>query len=283
MWNEENLEEDYQKIKNNSFEDLNVFKKPAPKEDSYLLYRYNYFRLLSYINQNKVDSIKNLGNSSAALILPFLMQYNYAKDLILENEEPPFDFCVLTFFHPKINPNYSFFISYLDHFLKLTEQLSDIPDDQEIYLCDQLKRSDFLIKPGKALSIVRKRIDYIVEIILSILLESNMTNLINSFLNDYKPWDFVTSADTLSFIGRVALSVGNGPVSDQCFCKVKTNEQLFANSGFTQLYHGSFAEALEFFGKGGESSPQNLDPVRRYNGEKLEEYISKSKSVSNKK
>ena len=279
MWKEENLEEDLQKIKNNSFDDLSVFKKSPPK-DMYLLYRYNYFQLISYIKQNKVDSLKKQGVASAGLILSFLLQYNYAENLVKESNEPPFDYCVLTFFHPKIGtPNSSFFITYLDHYLKISRQLSEIFENQEIYLCDQINKSDFLIKRDSALDILHKRIDFIIEIILGILLESNKPNLINSFMNNYKPWELATSEETNSYIGRVALAVGNQANAERSFSNVKTDERQNANKGFEELFRGRFGASLEHFSKSGAAVPEDLDPVRRYNGEKLEEHISRSKNI----
>lgn len=271
MWTCEHYEEDLQIIKGSDFSNLNVLKYQPPS-DAYLNYRYIYIKYLYFSKINDLNSVKQLTASELPKILTFLQDYKYDECLNNAHDEPPFDLLILILVSIEVSNN-SFFIKLLQHYINIMSEIDKLSDSDTVYLCDQVRREDFMISKEKAKCIVQKRIDYIIEIVLSIFYNSKNHDFIISFFQDFKLYELAKSEQTLSFIGRIAATLRYDDTEDLFFSKVNNEELKMENESIKCYFESNFHEAEKCL----KPNSEEANVCMYFQGQNFYEYLKNNK------
>lgn len=263
MWKEEDFEADLEKIKNRQFEGVTVSNYDPPK-DPFLYYRHQLVSLMLLFEQNMVTNQKEYAN----LLIPGLVKFliDFDKSFLTEQKDsPPFDLFLLGFMvSSSSTPNYSLLIRLFHHYTSVLAMIDECGDT--IYLNDMSRRSEIAKSKEDAKTTVHARINYLAEIITSLLYSVGQHRLLQTFIADFCPLDFTTDEDTLSQLGRMSLACGDMQMAVQFFTKVADPKLKSANQGYMDFFGGSFQAAKDDFANAKEKAPANIEACSKHMG-----------------
>lgn len=263
MWKEEDFEADLEKIKSKHFESLAISKCEQPK-DAFLCFRHQLISLMSLFEQNMVTNQKEYANILVPTLVKFLIEFD--KSFLTEQKDsPPFDLFLLGFMvSSSSTPNYSLLIRLFHHYTNVLAMIDECGDT--VYLNDMSRRSEITKSKEDAKATVRARINYLAEIVTSLLYSVGQHRLLQTFIADFCPPGFTTNEETLSQLGRMSLACGDMQMAVQFFNEVTDPKLKSANQGYMDFFGGSFQAAKEDFANAKEKAPTNIEACSKHMG-----------------
>ena len=137
-----------------------------------------------------------------------------------------------------------------------------------VYLNDMSRRSEIPKSKDDAKATVSARVNYLAEIITSLLYSVGQHRLLQTFIADFCPpgGNFTTNEDTLSQLGRMSLACGDMQMAVQFFNRVTQPKLKHANQGYLDFFGGSFQVAKDDFASAGEKAPANIEACAKHMG-----------------
>lgn len=286
MWSEEQLEKDLDAIKKKDYKSVTVLTAEAPT-DPFLLFRYNFVKLLYAFKNNDFDSMKKLTNESLPICLEYLDNFN----LSLLNEvspAPTFDHMLLTFMTSSSStPNYSLFMKLFHHYKAILKELEGREEGSTVKINDRTLSGDISATVRTATDIIQSRVDYLSELIVSSLYSTGLHQLLITFLEDFCHPSTIDNDTTLSQLGRSALACGNNSLAINYFEVVKSENFKLANQGYINYFSNLFPNAKkDFTDAKPPAAPSNLEACNQHMGQftsdPTESVPSKKQTVDDK-
>ena len=265
MWAEEDLSSDLAKIKSKSFDSLAAATKQPP-EDERLKWRHQFIRLLSMFRQNKFEKQKELADPLVQPLSDFISAFDESF-LTSRKDSPPFDLFLLTFMvaTPKPIPNHTLLIRLFRHYLSVLQMIKT-SSANPVFLNDRNLSSEVECDKAAAEKIVQARLDYLAELVSSLLYTNDQHQLLQAFMHDFCPPTFTTSEETLSQLGRMAIASGDTDSAAQYFECVKDDALKSANKGYIDFFGNLFEPAKRDFEAAKDRAPKNFEACANHMG-----------------
>jgi hypothetical protein len=265
VWTEELFETDLSRISSKEFSSLTYSQFPEPS-DPFLLYRYQFIQLLDHFERNDFSHSKELSSKSIPEVLKYLESFEVSC-LLERRPAPPFDHILLVFLVAVRNQsNYAFLVKLFRHYQRIERVLLDMQG--RVFLNDRCRSGEILVEAREAVRIIQGRINYVSELIASLLYSDGQYQLLSAFLNDFASPTQTENEETLSQLGRIALAAGDGQLAAGYFKRVKVNQDLVvANQGYVSYFSSDFATARTEFLEAKGSGPANCEVCLKYSGQ----------------
>ena len=265
MWSEDDFSSDLIKIRDKNYSALSAMVRPMP-EDARLRWRYQLVLLLSAFEQNDFARQREMAESLVDPLWLFITSFDESY-LTSEKDSPPFDLFLLVFMIARKQnaPSHNLLIGlfqYYQNMAKLIKEKSDIM----WFLNDRNLRKDAACDRTTAQRILQTRMDYLAEVVASLLYTNGQYQLLQAFLADLCPPGFTTTEETLSHLGRVAIATGDGGLAAKYFDGVQDECLKSANAGYKNFFDGVFDQAKRDFQNARQRGPRNIDACSRHMG-----------------
>jgi tetratricopeptide (TPR) repeat protein len=262
MWTEEGFESDLDKIAARNFTDLSP--RSAEPTDPFLLYRFRLVQLLEAFEKNDFAQSRQLATSFVPIITDYISSFD-SSFLTSTKPSPPFDLMLLTYMCAQASqPSYALLVKLFQHYIRIKAAIT--PAMALVFLNDRNRSSEIQVPQPEALKIVQGRIDYLAEIITSLLYTSGQHQMLLSFLADFCHWDAGWNDITLGQLGRMALAAGDKLIARKYFNKVSDANQKAANEGYVAFFDGQFPDAQKKFEEAKSAAPENIEACQKYQG-----------------
>lgn len=265
MWSEDDLSSDLIRIRDKQYANLAFQSKTVP-DDPFLRWRYLLVQLLVAFEQNDFARQRSLADPLVDPLWEIITSFDETH-LISEMDLPPFDLFVLVFMVSKKpgSPNENLLIGLLQYYQNAAVTVSQ---KRELmwYMNDRNLRQDIACDRAGAQAVVQSRIDYLAELVASILYTNGQYQLLQAFLTDLCPPGFTITEETLSHIGRIAYAIGDSALAGKYFSGVREEALVTANSGYKNFFDGNFEQAKRDFQTAENRGPRNIDACSKHLG-----------------
>lgn len=266
MYNSNNFNNDIELLKGNP-PTISALDLPPPEDNYYLLYRYQFVTLLFYFKANNHEKVRMLANQYLPSIIDYIQNFDYG-DIITFQElnSPPFDFIMLTFMCSNNKPNHYLYIMLYNHYLSELNIIKSIKEKNgNMLLSDLIKRENFQVSLRKGFEIIKKRLNFIIEIMISYLYNNGLRDMMITFMEDFCTPDDIKDEKTLSFLYRISFGICEFELADKYLSLIKNNNLNMANEGYKHFLEHEFTEAMNCFQNAGNATPENyLASCRKY-------------------
>jgi hypothetical protein len=264
-WTEETFESDLAKISAKDFSNLS-YPQVSEVSDPFLRYRHEFIQLLDAFERNDFARSKSLANSFAPGALEYLNAFD-PSSLTRASAAPPFDHMLLAFMRASAGqPTYALFVKLFRHYQRVRAAVAAL--DGRVFLNDCTRPHEVALDQRRALAVVQARIDYLAELVASLLYSGGQHQLLSAFLGDFAAPGLTDSEETLSNLGRLALACGDGAQAVAYFKRVTLNRDLvIANQGYVSYFGNNFPAARKEFLEAKAAGPANPDVCLKHAGQ----------------
>lgn len=244
-WTEDEFESDLKKIISKDYANLSYPQLPEPFDPS-LHYRHQFVQLLHYFEQNNFPNLDTLGKTFIPEILHYLSTFDLSF-LTESRPAPPFDHMLLVFIVSTwTQPTYALLVKLFRDYQRVLSGLSSVSG--RVFLNDRTHLREISVECSEAVQIVGARIDYIAELVASLLYSNGQHQLLSAFLTDFASPTQTENEETLSHLGRMALACGDGQLAVAYFKRVVSDKALAtANQGYVSYFGNNFTAAQNEF------------------------------------
>ena len=264
MWGEEDLSSDIAKIKEKAFTSLAIASKKEP-EDPRLKWRYMFVHMLSAFEQNDFKRQKEIADELVKPLSDFISAFDQSF-LTEKKESPPFDLFLLVFMVSTGSqiPNHTLLIRLFQHYVSVLGMIKG--GGANVFLNDRNLEKEVECQKDAAVEVVQARLDYLAEVVSSLLYTNDQHHLLQAFMHDFCPPTFTKSEETLSQLGRMAVASGDTDLASQYFEGVKEEALKSANKGYIDFFGSLFEPAKRDFENAKARAPKNFEACAKHMG-----------------
>jgi hypothetical protein len=257
MWTEGDFASDLSKLTSKSTVPMAYTQFPDPV-DPFLAYRRNLVQLLGpYILGAKKETVQ----FASAFLAPMIEHItNFDESyLTARKPSPPFDLLLLTFLNAVADQPPTIHLTQLfQHYQRVKRMIISQSADR-VFLNDRIHTSEIEMAKEESLKIVQSRIDYLAELITTLIYNDSDHQLLRAFLTQFCPPSVPESEQTLSHIGRIIVASGEAVTAARYFERVQQTELKTANAGYIAVFEDRMEDAQRLFHEAGASAPANAD------------------------
>lgn len=282
MYDSDNFISDMELLKGNP-STISAVDLSPPEDNYYLQYRHKFALLLYFFKSNNHEKLQTLANQYLPTIVKFIQDFDYNDIITFQDiNSPPFDFFILTFMCSNSKPNYQLYILLYSHYEKIFKIIGSLKKmNCNIMLCDMTLRENFQVSLKEARQITKKRMNFIIEILISYLYNNRMKDMMITFMEDFCVPDKIKDERTLSFLYRISIAISEFELAEKYMNLIENQNLRLANEGYKNFLEQKFSDAINCFQNAGDTATESyINPCKKYLCELHEEPIT-TKTLTN--